>query len=240
MVAAGASVRQYGCNVCGEGGEYETLVLDCPLFARARIVLDAWEARAQSAGGPGAVAILHPTAFHLEPKQARCAPHSADCAPNSHSAAPGQAAGHAGRPGPPPPAASCSGGGWEADPPALVAMMPDDCLMPAAPLAAQEAGRRPASQSEGCTAHVSLQVSSSGALACCSPRLAAGSRAVPADQRVARALHAALSAIQQGAAHSSPAMSRSALFSPQGVAWFHPRSNVVQHATCRGKSKPAA
>lgn len=22
----------YGCNVCGEGGEYESLTLDCPLF----------------------------------------------------------------------------------------------------------------------------------------------------------------------------------------------------------------
>lgn len=24
--------RLYGINVCGEGGEYETLTLDCPLF----------------------------------------------------------------------------------------------------------------------------------------------------------------------------------------------------------------
>lgn len=24
--------RLYGSNVCGEGGEYETLTLDCPLF----------------------------------------------------------------------------------------------------------------------------------------------------------------------------------------------------------------
>ena len=24
--------RMYGINVCGEGGEYETLTLDCPLF----------------------------------------------------------------------------------------------------------------------------------------------------------------------------------------------------------------
>lgn len=37
---------RFGCNVCGEGGEYETLTLDCPLFAHGRIVLDAWEARA--------------------------------------------------------------------------------------------------------------------------------------------------------------------------------------------------
>lgn len=26
------SNRLYGINVCGEGGEYETLTLDCPLF----------------------------------------------------------------------------------------------------------------------------------------------------------------------------------------------------------------
>lgn len=25
-------LRLYGSNVCGEGGEYETLTLDCPLF----------------------------------------------------------------------------------------------------------------------------------------------------------------------------------------------------------------
>lgn len=31
--------QEYGCNPCGEGGEYETLVLDCPLFHR-KIVLD--------------------------------------------------------------------------------------------------------------------------------------------------------------------------------------------------------
>ena len=57
--------RLYGCNICGEGGEYETLVLDCPLFTHARIVLDSWAVQHLSAGD---VAILHPTDFHLEPK----------------------------------------------------------------------------------------------------------------------------------------------------------------------------
>jgi hypothetical protein len=38
--------RQFGCNICGEGGEYETFTLDCPLFPGRRIVLDSWEARA--------------------------------------------------------------------------------------------------------------------------------------------------------------------------------------------------
>ena len=31
--------QSMGINVCGEGGEYESLVLDCPLFKRERIEL---------------------------------------------------------------------------------------------------------------------------------------------------------------------------------------------------------
>lgn len=57
--------RLYGCNICGEGGEYETLVLDCPLFTHARIILDTWEIDHLSAGD---VAILRPLTFHTEPK----------------------------------------------------------------------------------------------------------------------------------------------------------------------------
>ncbi|KAF7282425.1 hypothetical protein GWI33_002657 [Rhynchophorus ferrugineus] len=34
--------EKYGLNVCGEGGEYETLTLDCPLF-KSRIVVDEFE-----------------------------------------------------------------------------------------------------------------------------------------------------------------------------------------------------
>ncbi|CAH0560796.1 unnamed protein product [Brassicogethes aeneus] len=34
--------EKYGLNVCGEGGEYETLTLDCPLF-KSRIVIDESE-----------------------------------------------------------------------------------------------------------------------------------------------------------------------------------------------------
>lgn len=30
--------ENYGLNLCGEGGEYETLTLDCPLF-KSRIVM---------------------------------------------------------------------------------------------------------------------------------------------------------------------------------------------------------
>jgi diphthine-ammonia ligase len=33
----------YGCNPCGEGGEYETLTLDCPLFTAGRLELTDWQ-----------------------------------------------------------------------------------------------------------------------------------------------------------------------------------------------------
>lgn len=33
----------YGSNVCGEGGEYESLVLDCPVFKHGKIVIDDTE-----------------------------------------------------------------------------------------------------------------------------------------------------------------------------------------------------
>uniref|UniRef100_A0ACD5Z9R9 Uncharacterized protein n=1 Tax=Avena sativa TaxID=4498 RepID=A0ACD5Z9R9_AVESA len=60
--------ESYGINVCGEGGEYETLTLDCPLFRNARIVLDDFEVILHSADSIASVGILHPLAFHIEPK----------------------------------------------------------------------------------------------------------------------------------------------------------------------------
>ena len=30
---------QFGFNICGEGGEYESVVLDCPLFKNKRITI---------------------------------------------------------------------------------------------------------------------------------------------------------------------------------------------------------
>ena len=77
--------RQYGCNICGEGGEYETLVLDCPLFSRARIILDAWDIEHLSAGD---VAILRPTEFHTQPKTPAGASSTAECASKGASEAP--------------------------------------------------------------------------------------------------------------------------------------------------------
>lgn len=60
--------ENYGINVCGEGGEYETLTLDCPLFRNARIILDDSEVILHSADSIASVGILHPRAFHLEQK----------------------------------------------------------------------------------------------------------------------------------------------------------------------------
>ncbi|KAI0530621.1 hypothetical protein KFK09_000166 [Dendrobium nobile] len=56
----------YGINVCGEGGEYETLTLDCPLFKNARIVIDKFQVVLHSSDSIAPVGIIHPLAFHLE------------------------------------------------------------------------------------------------------------------------------------------------------------------------------
>ncbi|GMI65167.1 hypothetical protein like AT3G04480 [Hibiscus trionum] len=58
----------YGINVCGEGGEYETLTLDCPLFCNARIVLDEFQVVLHSSDSIAPVGVLHPLKFHLERK----------------------------------------------------------------------------------------------------------------------------------------------------------------------------
>ncbi|GAB2228849.1 hypothetical protein Droror1_Dr00022980 [Drosera rotundifolia] len=56
----------YQINVCGEGGEYESLTLDCPLFKFARIVLDKFEVVLHASNSICPVGVLHPLAFHLE------------------------------------------------------------------------------------------------------------------------------------------------------------------------------
>lgn len=61
--------EMYGINVCGEGGEYETLTLDCSLFVNARIVLDEFKVVLHSSDPIAPVGILHPLAFHLEKKE---------------------------------------------------------------------------------------------------------------------------------------------------------------------------
>lgn len=67
MIFSLAACRLYQCNVCGEGGEYESLVLNCPLFKHARIVLDSWHIVHQSTDAFAPVGHLHAVSYHLEP-----------------------------------------------------------------------------------------------------------------------------------------------------------------------------
>lgn len=59
---------KYGCNICGEGGEFETLTLDCPLFKSFRLVIDKFEIVTHSNDAFAPVAYLKPIEMHLEPK----------------------------------------------------------------------------------------------------------------------------------------------------------------------------
>jgi diphthine-ammonia ligase len=61
--------RQYGVHVCGEGGEYESFTLDCPLF-HSRIVLDECTTVVHSADEFAPVLYLRCSRFHLEDKPA--------------------------------------------------------------------------------------------------------------------------------------------------------------------------
>lgn len=57
----------YGAHICGEGGEYETLTLDSPLFVQ-KIVIDAAETVIHSDSAFGSVSYLRITQAHLESK----------------------------------------------------------------------------------------------------------------------------------------------------------------------------
>ncbi|XP_048456391.1 diphthine--ammonia ligase [Rhincodon typus] len=59
--------QQYGVHVCGEGGEYETFTLDCPLFKK-RIVVDSSEMIVHSADAFAPVGYLRLLKLHLEDK----------------------------------------------------------------------------------------------------------------------------------------------------------------------------
>lgn len=61
--------EKFDGNVCGEGGEYETLVLDCPLFKYGRIVLDDFTIVATSQDSIAPPGVLKPKAFHVERKE---------------------------------------------------------------------------------------------------------------------------------------------------------------------------
>ncbi|XP_064280170.1 diphthine--ammonia ligase isoform X3 [Passer domesticus] len=60
--------EKYGVHVCGEGGEYETFTLDCPLFKK-KIVVDSAKVVMHSADAFAPVAYLHFSKLHLENKQ---------------------------------------------------------------------------------------------------------------------------------------------------------------------------
>lgn len=62
-----AMKEKYGINVCGEGGEFESLTLDCPLFKK-RIVIDESEIRVHSEDMFVTVAYLHIKSYHLVSK----------------------------------------------------------------------------------------------------------------------------------------------------------------------------
>ncbi|XP_041668097.1 diphthine--ammonia ligase isoform X2 [Cheilinus undulatus] len=70
--------QKYGVHVCGEGGEYETFTLDCPLFKK-KIIIDAAETVIHSADAFAPVGYLRFTAMHTESKDgdvvARALPH---------------------------------------------------------------------------------------------------------------------------------------------------------------------
>ncbi|KAJ3054117.1 ATP binding domain 4 [Rhizophlyctis rosea] len=60
---------RYGAHVCGEGGEFETLTLDCPLFVK-RLVIDETKRVIHSDDAFAVVAYLNITKAHVEVKNA--------------------------------------------------------------------------------------------------------------------------------------------------------------------------
>lgn len=59
---------KYGVHICGEGGEFETLTLDCPLFEYKRLVLDETEIVHHDQDELAPVAYLKLRSYHLESK----------------------------------------------------------------------------------------------------------------------------------------------------------------------------
>lgn len=59
--------EKYGMNVCGEGGEYESLTLDCPLFKK-KIILDEYQIVTHSNDAFAPVCFLKLIKFHLKEK----------------------------------------------------------------------------------------------------------------------------------------------------------------------------
>ncbi|XP_014239939.1 diphthine--ammonia ligase [Cimex lectularius] len=60
--------EKYGLNICGEGGEYETFTLDCPLFCKS-LVIDDWETVIHSNDAIAPVGYLNFTKIRLVSKE---------------------------------------------------------------------------------------------------------------------------------------------------------------------------
>lgn len=59
--------QDYGTNLCGEGGEYETLVLDCPLYKK-KLVLDSFDIICHSRDPFAPVYYMRPTRMSIVDK----------------------------------------------------------------------------------------------------------------------------------------------------------------------------
>lgn len=59
---------KFGINVCGEGGEYETLTLDCPLFSNQKLLLEESDIVVHSNDAFAQVSYLRPTKVSLVAK----------------------------------------------------------------------------------------------------------------------------------------------------------------------------
>ncbi|NXP50671.1 DPH6 ligase, partial [Heliornis fulica] len=70
--------EKYGVHVCGEGGEYETFTLDCPLFKK-KIVVDSAKVVVHSADAFAPVAYLRFLKLHLESKASAFMVNSCSC-----------------------------------------------------------------------------------------------------------------------------------------------------------------
>ena len=83
---------QFGFHICGEGGEYETIAVDCPLFRR-RLVFDESEVRVHDSDD---VHLLVVNKFHTEPKDGEsgggdCGREESEESEESNAASPGPA-----------------------------------------------------------------------------------------------------------------------------------------------------
>lgn len=71
--------RKFGINVCGEGGEFETLTLDCPLFKKKKIHIEEHKIVLHSNDAFAPVYYLNPTKVSLVDKGQSQSLHLSSC-----------------------------------------------------------------------------------------------------------------------------------------------------------------